>query len=316
MIGSSVERRPSFRHRLEYGLLRAAAGILARAPEWVGAGLASLLGWIAGSLLRIRRGTVERNLSTAFPDRSVRWRKRVARAAYRHFAREAVSILRIEAMDRREIASRVQLEGSEALQRALESGTGAILLAGHFGNWEIAGMGFAARGLPIDAVVRRQSNPLFDAYMRNARARAGMGVLYRDEATRQVPKRLRESRAIAMVADQNAARGGIFVDFFGRPAATARGPGVLALRAGATVLFADPRRLPGWRARYRLDLRPIQFESGGSVEERVHALTRAFLERLEATIREAPEQYFWFHNRWRTRPEGEVPAGNRPAPTR
>jgi KDO2-lipid IV(A) lauroyltransferase len=186
------------------------------------------------------------------------------------------------------------------------SGKGAILLAGHFGNWELAGVAVAAKGIPIDAVVRRQRNPWFDAYISRFREGLGMGVVYRDEATREVPKRLRQSRVVALVADQNAPRGGIFVDFFGRPAATARGPGVLGLRTGATILFLDPRRVPGRRARYRMGVQPLTIDEGLTLDDRVHAVTQAFLRMLETRIREAPEQYFWFHDRWKTRPEESV----------
>ena len=113
----------------------------------------------------------------------------------------------------------------------------------------------------------------------------------------------RSRLAIALVADQNTPRGGIFVDFFGRPAATARGPGVLGLRTGTIIFFADPRRLPGSRARYRMGLRPLSTDAVGTNEERVNALTSAFTRELEMRIREMPDQYFWFHDRWKTRPE-------------
>jgi KDO2-lipid IV(A) lauroyltransferase len=296
-------RRSRLRQRAEQVLLIAAAAILPRLPERTDGVFAALLGWFAGSVLRVRRRTVETNLAAAFPDRSSAWRRKVARAAYRHFAGEAVALLRFERMSRSEVADRLEIDGIQLLHEAVASGKGAILLAGHFGNWEVAGMGIAAKGIPIDAVARRQRNPWFDAHMSHLRERLGMGVVYRDEATREIPKRLRQSRTVALIADQNAPRGGIFVDFFGRPAATARGPGVLGLRTGTTILFVDPRRLAGRPARYRMGVHSLPTDVGSSLDERVHHLTRAFLKALEMKIREAPEQYFWFHDRWKTRPE-------------
>ena len=90
---------------------------------------------------------------------------------------------------------------------------------------------------------------------------------------------------------------------------------MLALRTGAAVFFADPRRIPGHRARYRLTLKRLH-AGGDDTADRTRRLTRAFLESLEATIREAPEQYFWFHDRWKTRPKGESSMGNRPVEVR
>ena len=267
--------------------------------------IAAVLGWLAGSVLRVRRLTVDRNLRIAFPDGSPGWRRKVARGAYRHFAAESLALLRFQRMSKSQVADRLEIDSVERLHEAETSGKGAILLAGHFGNWEIAALGVAAKGIPLDVVVRRQRNPWFDDHIRGIGRRFGVGVVYRDEATREVPRRLRESRLVALVADQNAPRGGIFVDFFGRPAATARGPGVLGLRTGTTILFLDPKRLPGRRARYRMGVTPLSIDAAATMDDRVGALVRAFVRELEMRIREEPEQYFWFHDRWKTRPERE-----------
>jgi KDO2-lipid IV(A) lauroyltransferase len=69
-------------------------------------------------------------------------------------------------------------------------------------------------------------------------------------------------------------------------------------------LFVHPKRLGGTRARYRMGVQAIPTDVGSTLDERVLALTRAFAAALERTIEEAPEQYFWFHDRWKTRPEG------------
>jgi KDO2-lipid IV(A) lauroyltransferase len=97
------------------------------------------------------------------------------------------------------------------------------------------------------------------------------------------------------------------VDFFGTPAATVRGPGLLAARTDAEVLTALVRRLDGPRARYHLAIRPLEFATTGDPGGDLHSLTRAYHAALEAAIRESPEQYFWFHKRWKTRPEEEEP---------
>jgi KDO2-lipid IV(A) lauroyltransferase len=303
VTGPGPKRRSRLGQRAEHALLVTMGAVIPRFPEAFDSLFAVVLGWLAGSVLRIRRRTVESNLLAAFPDRSPGWRRKVARGAYRHFAAETLALLRFARMSRSQVADRLEVAGIERFHEAVASGKGAILLAGHFGNWELAGIAVAAKGIPLDAVVRRQKNPWFNAYLAGVRERFGMGVVYRDEATREVPKRLRESRTVALVADQNTPRGGIFVDFFGRPAATARGPGVLGLRTGTTILFLDPRRLAGRRARYRMGVTPLRIDAGGTMDDRVRALTRAFVRELEMRIRDAPEQYFWFHDRWKTRPE-------------
>ena len=294
-------------HRIEHLLLRSFSSLVLRIPESAAARLGTGLGWIAGSVLRIRRKVVDENLARAFPDRSRRWRSRVATATYGHFGREAVSFLLFQAMSSAELRGRCDVEGFELLQESIERGKGVILLLAHFGNWEIGGASIASRGVPLVGVARKQSNPLFDDYIVQARARLGLGVIYRDEGARAVMRALRVPKVVALVADQNVPRDGVFVDFFQFPASTARGPGVLAIRTGAPVVFMDPRRIQGSRARYRIRFSLITFERADELEENVRRLTRAYMSRIEQTVRENPGQYFWFHRRWKTRPAVQEP---------
>ena len=299
--------RPHLTHRIEFVFVVSVAWALVHLPERMAAALGSTLGWVAGSVLRIRRGVVEENLRRAFPGESASWYGRVAGRSYCHLGREVVSVLRFGRMRPEEVRDRCVSEGFELLQDPISRGQSVMALTGHFGNWEVAAVSVTARGVPLDAVVRRQRNPLFDAYLIEARRRLGMGVVYQHEATRAVMKSLREGKVLALVADQNFAGEGVFVDFFGVSASTARGPGVLAIRTGVPVVFTDARRLPGLKARYRLRFSPVSCEATGDLDEDVYLLTRAYMAKLEEVIRESPEQYFWFHRRWKKRPSRQEP---------
>jgi KDO2-lipid IV(A) lauroyltransferase len=299
--------RPRLSHRIEYSLLVSLAALVVCLPETIAYGLGTALGWIAGSLLQIRRSVVQENLARAFPQRSDRWRRGVADAAYRHFAHEAVSLLRFSRMSAEDIRSRCEVEGLDLLREPIEGGRGVICLAGHFGNWEVAALSMTCRGIPLAALARRQRNPLFDEYVKRVRDGLGIQGIAQSDATLGIIRSLSEPRVVGILADQNYAGKGIFVDFFGVPASTARGPGVIALRAGVPVMFADPRRLPGRKARYMVRFSPIVFHSTDDVQENVRCITRAYLARLEDVVRESPEQYFWFHKRWKTRPPPSEP---------
>lgn len=297
----------TLKHRAEYLLFVVFAGVVNLLPERLATGVGSGLGWLTGSLLRIRRATVEENLERAFPESSRTQRRRIARRAYRHLGREAVAFIRFGKMSPEDFRSRAEVDGLEFLADPVARGQGVIVLLGHIGNWEIAGAGVTARGVPVSAVAKRQRNRLFDAYVRKVRARYGMGVVLTSDGPRAILERLRVPEAVAMVADQNATRGGVFVDFFGVPASTARGPGVLAVRRDVPVVFAEPVRLPGHRARYRVTLRPLEYDRGESLEATVESLAQAYMSAMEGAVRRHPEQYFWFHRRWKTRPAERRP---------
>jgi KDO2-lipid IV(A) lauroyltransferase len=284
---------------------RVVVGALRFAPERLALLFGEGMGWVAGACFRIRWRTVDEHLRMAFPERDAKWRRSVARASFRHLGRESVATFRLGSMDASEIRERTEVVGFEAVEEAVAAGKGLIVVTGHFGNWEMGGATAATRGIPMDVVAQRQRNPLFDADLTANRNRLGMTVIQRREAPKRVLRALREGRAVGIVGDQNVRRGGVFVDFFGRPASTARGAALFALRTGAPIFFAVVRRMPGFPQRYRATVQSVGFSPSGDMEQDVFRLTEAHTRQLERHVREAPEQYFWQHRRWKTRPPEE-----------
>ena len=304
-----MSRRGGLRHRLEYALVRGIQGADRLLGERLAGALIARAARLAYRPLGIRRSTVEAHLRQAFPDRDEDWIRRTAAASYAHLGREGLSLLRLYRLGREEVIRQTRIvEGIAALRSAVEAGTGAVVVTGHFGNWEIGGAAVAARGLPLDVVVQRQANPLFDRLINQARARLGMRVIYRGRASRDALRALREGGVVAFVADQDARQAGVFVPFLGRPASTFRGPAVLALRSGAPVFIGTAVRAPD--GRYDVRIRRIPDPPPGDLGERTDALTAAHARALEELVRATPEQYFWHHRRWKTRPPGPA-AGER-----
>lgn len=297
--------RVRLRHRLEYAGIRLLELLVRALPEGVADRMGAGLGWLVGPVLGVRRRVVRENLARAFPDRRESWRRKVARDSYRHLGREAVAMLRLAGTSREELARRGRFEGWEPLEGALSLGEGALLLTGHVGNWEVAGAIVAVQADGLTVVARKQANPLFDEHLNRTRSRLGMEVVEEGRAVRRVVEELRSGEAVALVADQNVRKGGVFVDFFGVPAATARGPALFALRSGAPVFLVVGLREPAARARYRVLVRPLPLERTGDREADVRRLMAAFSAGLEEIVREVPAQYFWQHKRWKTRPPEE-----------
>lgn len=290
-------------YRIQDALLRSVEGGVRWMPEAWADRVGRLLGAFVGRVLRIRRSVVTANLRRAFPDQDSAWIEKTATECYRHLGAEGVVLLRLGGLSTDEILARTDVEGLEYLTTPLAQGKGVIVLTGHLGNWEFGGAAMAVRGIPLDAVAKRQKNPAFNARINQVREQAGMRVVERNRAsTRILLASLRAGRAIALVADQNVREGGVFVDFFGTPASTARGPDLLAKRTGAAVVFTTAIREPGTPARYRIRFRPILPGDDGDV-------LRPYLACLEDDIRAAPAQYLWAHKRWKTRPPPSASQG-------
>jgi KDO2-lipid IV(A) lauroyltransferase len=194
-----------------------------------------------------------------------------------------------------------EVTGVDHLERAQAAGRGALLLTGHFGNFELLGA-WLGRMHPVDFVVKPLTNPYVDRWLEGLRRESGVGTLPLGLGVRGVYRALRENRWIALLADQDARRDGVFVPFFGRDASTPRGPAELAVRTGAPIVMGF-----GWRGadgRLRLDVGPTLTPDPGIAdpEASVRDLTARHTAALEARVRERPEQWFWLHRRWKTAP--------------
>lgn len=297
---------PTVQDRVEYGLTRALEAGVAVLPRGAAAWLGSAIGELVRFPLRIRRGTVDANLRRAFPDADPAWLERVRRGAYRHLGREAVEMIRLSRLSRERIIELTETPQWDEFLAARAEGKGVLLVTGHYGNWEVAAAAVAARGIPIEAVVKRQRNRLVDARIEAARRRLGIGTIDMRSAPKRIPRALAQGHAIGIVADQDAREAGVWVPFFGAPASTYRGPALFALKFGVPVYAAVARRLED--GRYRIEGTRIPMESTGDSEADVRRLTARLARHLEDEIRKDPEQYFWFHKRWKTVPPAELPS--------
>lgn len=295
-------KQPSLSHRLEYGAYRLVRAVVRVLPEAASDWAVGILGGLAGSVVRIRRRDADANLARAFPERSARWRHRVARATYRHLAREGLMTFRLSRMPEEEVFSRTSVEGIDDLRRALGQGKGVVVVSAHLGNWEIGAAALAVRSIPVDVIAFRQKNPLFDHDLVSSRRRLGVGVIVKGDAARTAFESLRSGRVVATAADQNIRHRGVFVDYFGTPAATPKGPALFALRTGAPIFLGIALRQPGARASYRVVLTRVPTERDHGERTNVQSITERYTALLESYVRRTPEQYLWQHRRWKTRP--------------
>jgi Kdo2-lipid IVA lauroyltransferase/acyltransferase len=298
-----VDRR-ALSHRIEYLLTRgvqaAVSGMPVRLSDRFGAGVGALI----HAPLGIRSAVVLANLRRAFPEAPEAWIRRTARETYRHLGRETASTMRLARLSPAQVIERTEMVGWDGFRSAVAEGRGLVLMTGHFGNWEMGAAAIAVRGVPFSAVVQRQSNLLVNDRLEANRHRLGVATIERGEAGREVPRALKSGRVVGLVSDQDAGQSGVWVPFFGVPSSTARGPALFALRYAAPVFTIAAFRVPGV-PRYRIVLEEVPVQRSESLADDILRLTAQLNTRLEEAIRTAPEQYFWFHKRWKTQPTAE-----------
>jgi len=200
----------------------------------------------------------------------------------------------------------IECEGLEHLRAAEESGRGVILFTGHIGAWELSSFGLSLLGHPLSFLVRRIDNPKIEAVVERSRTRRGNLTIDKRSAAREMLQLLQGGGTLGILVDLNTLdREGIFVDFFGVPAATTFVLAKLALRTGALVLpvFAPWDKK---RGRFLLKIQePLSYNATGNEAEDVRRLTQLFTGVVEKYVRLYPDQWLWIHRRWKTRPAGE-----------
>ncbi|MBI5546104.1 MAG: lysophospholipid acyltransferase family protein [Deltaproteobacteria bacterium] len=262
--------------------------------------LAAGLAWTLGIRQRVALG----HLRLAFPEKTEAERRALARANYRHLGECAADFLRSPGLRDRELLEMVvEPDDWAKVEPWLKAGQGFICCSAHFGNFEMLGVYAARRGAPLTALTR----PLKGAA--NARwvaTRALAGIREVHKGMDNLVEAVQRGDVLALLIDQNMLpKRAVFVPFFGQLAATTPAPAVVAERTGAPVFLAFLLRVA--EGRYRLLIEgPFVFERKSEDREQdVLAFTAMLNERFERHVREHPEQWFWLHRRWKTRPPGE-----------
>ena len=292
----------SRRHALEAAAAGIVGGLAALVPRRAALAFGGALGRTWGRLDRRHLRIAEENLARAFPEWEDARRRDVALGVYGHFGRVLLDILWMADRDRATILGQVDVSGAEHVEAALAAGRGALLVTAHIGNWELHGMAHGWLFGPIGVVARPLDNPALDARLCDVRRRPGNTVIYKKRALPQVLRLLRENRGVAFLIDQNVQAGdGVFVDFFGRPAATTTVAAALALKTGCALIPTHTEL--GDDGRYALVYEPpLAAPSTGDRAADVRRLTQRLTGVIEGWVRRRPEQWLWLHRRWKTRP--------------
>jgi KDO2-lipid IV(A) lauroyltransferase len=286
--------------------MRLLGWLFVRIPRrWVEA-LGTALGWVIWAL-GVRRRVVLENLRLAFPEKTGEERREIARRTYRNLGRMIPDFFRVPFLPKAELERIFVYEGWERFQEAIARGKGVIACTGHFGNFEVLAAAHTLRGVHVTMISRRMGKSGANDLWRALRRRAGVEdlVATKGSTLAAAVRSIKAGRFLGYVIDQNQPlRHAIFPTFFGVPAATAPTPAVLAMRSGAAVVFVLSYPLGDGRHKVVFE-GPLDPPDTGDRERDVLAFMQDLNDRLERFVREHPEQWYWLHRRWKTRPEGE-----------
>lgn len=282
-----------FRHKFNYTSLILFSSWLRSLSETERNRLGIRIARLGYYLLGLRKKESLKNIATAFPEKSDSEQNMILKKTYSFFAKSFMQFLSFPKSYR---YVDIEVEGQELLDEALEKGHGIILATGHFSKWEIMSAWLGYSGYPCVAVAQKQKNIGADLFFREFREKTGMDIIYRKSSLKNMYRILKENKILILASDQDAKQRGVFVNFFNKPASTPKGVARFHLETGSDIFFISC--YVKQNGKHKLQIQRVVPEG----ESTVKSITQAFTTLLEEKVREFPEQYFWFHRRWKTIP--------------
>ncbi len=292
----------SLRDRCVFWLARAAIGAAARVPQWLGYGVAALLGRVYFRLDGRRRRYALHFLGNAFPAASERERLRLASRATANLFKVPLDMARLTRLLARGGDLRSVLDYRGAAAQLAQLRAPYLGLTAHLGNWEIAAIGVAQHAGGAHGIARVAKNPLLQQWILANRERGGLVIHPRRGGVRDLAKALAAGRVGLQVVDQNQRLRGVFAPFFGQRASCERAGVSLALRRGYPIIVGTAiRRGSGFRFELVAE-EPFTLAATGDHAADLQRGVQRVNQAIEALLRRAPDQYLWIHARYRTQP--------------
>ena len=253
--------------------------------------ISSRLGSIFYNYFGIRQKQARMNIKTAFPYLEPHQIEKILKKTYLNFCHNFVELV---SFPKSYENIQIKVKGNKTLQSFLKQKKGIIFITGHFGAWEILGQ-WVAKNVPLFVgVAQKQKNKGAHNFFINQRELAGTKHILRGNSVKLMYDVLSNNGLLGLVSDQDAKKKGVFVDFFGRQASTPKGAALFHINTKAPILL-------GVCFKENFQKYNIHFKAIHAKNKNIEEITQEYTNQLELYIKQYPDQYFWFHRRWKTK---------------
>ncbi len=286
------------RYSVEFLLLTVFNVILFILPWSLSWRLGRGLGWLGYKYFTKRKSTVERNIKRAFPELVSSELEALIKACYQHWGEGFISTLKLWMISKKKVRSLVEAPGYDDYVLSAQAANEPILyFTGHFGSWEMAGRYAGGIGSGAASIYRIQKNPLVDWFLTWIREYHHLKLINSWSGMPAFEDAIKRYTGLAVVGDQFKANKGLKVDFFGISSSTPKGAAILTYRVKPKLVFLACTQ---HRGKYRIKIEEIPYDLPEILnDDWMQSITQELTSKLELEIRKFPEQYFWFHRRWR-----------------
>ncbi len=297
-LGNPTKTTKRIRHAIEYGALRAIVlGVRLTPPllrTTIAKAVATIARWVTPSRVEIAR----KNLRLVFTESTVDEINEVINGVYHSIALYALDLIDQKSGYRRIEVPLATQKQMDRVRDIVRSGRPVIFATAHIGHWEAFGLKIYESFPDCLFIAQAQSNPFVDRYLKRLRRMDQLNITSSHEASRALPRALKNGQPVFMVADQDGGTGGVSVDFMGTRASFYRGIGSFAYHYNAPIVVGAVLR-DGERLVMQIsDI--IEPRQDADRDSEVTHLVAAYAERIGRLIMSHPDQWLWTHKRWKS----------------
>ncbi len=246
------------------------------------------------------------NLRRSFPEKNEQWCIETGRRSFEQIVMLLVDIFFTSRLINRDNCHQfANYKNLERTKWTMQQGQGVLMLTAHYGNFEIMGYMLGLFGFNIYSIARPLDNKYMNNYLLSLRKHTGQKIIDKKGATDKMDNIIKEHASIGFIADQDAGKKGVFVDFFGKKASTYKSIALLAMQYDMPVTIASSKRV-GDKFLFEVAIhRTIFPDEWKDKDDPLTWITQEYVRETENFIRQDPSQYWWMHRRWKHRPREE-----------
>jgi KDO2-lipid IV(A) lauroyltransferase len=269
--------------------------------------LACFLGRLLWKHYHRGRNRALENLRASFPEKSEEWIQQTGQRSFEHLAMLAIDVFftprLVKKYNWRDYS---RYKTAEKAKWLMQEGRGLLMIAAHYSNFEVMGYLLGLFGFNVYSIARPLDNKFINKYLYEVRQRGRQKIIDKKGAAELMDKIASKGATLCFIADQDAGKKGIFVDFFGRKASTYKSIALLAITNNLPIGVGYSRRIDN-RFYFEIGVnRVIMPEEWAEKDDAVEWITAEYTKAIEAFVREEPSQYWWLHRRWKHRPKEEM----------
>jgi KDO2-lipid IV(A) lauroyltransferase len=249
-------------------------------------------------VFKIRKKHILKMLTLSFPDKTFYEIKKIIKGVYITFIDTILKTIFFDKNFHKKKDIKFLYKNKEIIEKYYSKGKGIVFMSAHFGNWELMPLLFLKKKTSV--VVANQSNKFINNMINNIRIRQGFKIINKDKnIIKNVIKCLKNNEIVVFLADQDAGCGGIFVPFFKRLSSTPKGPAFFSLLTGSPIVIGFAIKNIKTES-IEIEFIDTNIKKTGNKKKDMELINIFYSKKLEDVIRRYPEQWFWFHKKWKT----------------